>query len=85
MAEPSLDRFQMREIEMQLTNELHVASERLRLAGPTERQEAADLYHNAMQAFKDFCIAGVAPERLLPASRKEAPNPRGAQVARESR
>lgn len=65
MAEGTPDKFQLREIEKELTHELQIARERLRTASTEmERQRATESFNGCLKSFADFCAKGIVPEKL---------------------
>jgi hypothetical protein len=64
---PALDTFRRREIEQQLTADLHAANQRLRNAlSDEEKRQALEAYSKALQRITDFAARGLVPKDLLP-------------------
>jgi hypothetical protein len=62
-----LDKFQMQEVERQLTADLEQRAQKLRAASTKEeRTEAWPAYQQALQRFRDFAAKGIVPEDLIP-------------------
>jgi hypothetical protein len=65
-AHQSLDRFRMRSIEQQLTDELQRAREQLLKATTEEEKHSAlGLRDRALQRMTDFVARGIVPKEFL--------------------
>jgi hypothetical protein len=60
------DRYWMREIQKRLTQELQLASERVRLfQGNSEQKEAVKQgYEKSLRRFTEFAVKGIVPDDL---------------------
>jgi hypothetical protein len=60
------DRYRMREIQKRLTQELHAASERIRLFQGTaeEKEVVIRAYRDSVRRFAEFGANGIVPDDL---------------------